>query len=159
MRAILTLVFVSSLMMCARAQTWSGKYEVDPAVCDPTRCCCFTQLITVTRPTGSILAVNGPMNGTECGGGNAFTYDGYYPAGYVTVFNMGSLTYTATLSADSRTIDAFNAYKPFCSSKGLRIGSVPTTSTKATSGNEKLAISSMGMVSGIFLVAINCIVH
>ena len=159
MRSILDLLFVSSLLMCARAQTWIGKYEVDPTVCDPTRCCCFTRFMTVTRPTGSIISVNGPMNGSRCGGATSFMYDGYYPAGYVTVLNMGLTIYTTTLSEDSRTIDAVNSEKLFCSANGLRIGNIRTTSTKATSGNEKLAITSMGMVACIFLSMINRMAH
>ena len=159
MQSILTVVFVSSLMVCARAQTWNGIYTVDPGVCDGTQCCCFNGLLTLTQPSASVLRVNSALNGTQCGGTSVFSYEGVYPGGYVTSLGDGSGAIGVTLSADSRTIVAVNPLNATCNGRAVRVGSVPVTSTKATSGTEKLAISSMSMVAGILLAAINRMAH
>ena len=159
MPSILALILVPSLMMCSQAQTWAGKYAVDPTVCNVTACCCLAGVLVVARESASILSVNSPLNGTQCGGATDFTYEGYYPAGYVTQFNMGGLTFAGTLSDDSRTIIAVDTWTVACNVRADRVGNVRTTSPKPISGAEERVISCMTIAAGILLAAISHIAH
>ena len=147
MRSILTIVLASSVMMAVQAQTWVGNYAVDLTVCNGTQCCCFTGIVSLTRPTTTALVVNSKVNGTQCSGGNVFLYNGYYPSGYYTTLNMGSQNLDITLSADSQTITAVNPLNAACNGKAVK------------SDGAKPMINSMGMATVILLAVISRMVN
>ena len=164
MRSILTLVFVSSLILCTQAQTWTGNYAVDSTVCDGTQCCCFSSTIILTHPKPSVLRLITEINGPLCHDVGLIIFDMTYPSGFVASLGDSPEGPQITLSLDSRTITIAYPTNAVCQMRALRVSNLPTTTTVATimeptSNTEKLAISSMGMLAGILLATIYRVAH
>ena len=166
MQFILALLLASSLIIGALAQSWVGNYTIDRTSCNTTRCCCFVGTLVVTQ-SNDTFELDYDMNGPLCNGINSTSIMTSAPVGYNKThdkFAGGYLVFS--LSSDSNTINLFDSNYTACPTTALRsnitmqtTSTVRSNTTVKTSDAEKHAISTMGVVAGIFLGMMSRMAH
>jgi hypothetical protein len=148
MQSTLTLLFMTSIIVVVKSQTWTGTYSASGNTCDTSQCCCFSGTVVVSQYSTSNLLITSDLSGA-CNG--ASTASVYFPTpnGYTTSITLYGATTTLTLSSNSQTLNATDIQTPACSGSITKSGAT-STQTPTYSG----AIKQHANIMMLFVIAL-----
>ncbi len=145
-----TIFVTAACFMTVHSQTWNGTFIPDSA-CNTGTCCCVSSEIIITRPTSSLLAFNGSLNGV-CLGRTSFSSTAAYPNGYTVSITISIVTLGITLSNDSNTLTIANSLSSSCTVIAVRQVTTVTTVTPVTTVTTVTTITPVTAVTTVTTV-------